>query len=218
MDLDAKLALSNKLVHDLKCENESLKKHAKCLIAEPIVKNEDNICCNHVVKPNFVPIVNSTSKDKLVYIPPHKRNHKVERKTLKEKPLFRSHPRDLNGSKFVSTCHHYGVISLPKRPDGPKHIVYHHYGAFSLLRPHCSKFQSFKRIKRKEKLELLGSCALQVKLDLGENGKLLKHVINALSSSSLCISNFHSFNSYLSSHETLTPNNCFVWARNSSYD
>ena len=38
MDLDAKLVLSNKLVDDLKCENESLKMHAKCLIAEPIVK------------------------------------------------------------------------------------------------------------------------------------------------------------------------------------
>ena len=79
MDLDAKLVLSNKLVDDFKCENESLKKHAKCLIAEPIVKNEENICCNHVVNPDFVPIVSSTSKDKLVYIPPHKRNHKVER-------------------------------------------------------------------------------------------------------------------------------------------
>ena len=38
VDLDAKLVLSNKLVDELKCENESLKMHAKCLIAEPIVK------------------------------------------------------------------------------------------------------------------------------------------------------------------------------------
>ena len=37
MDLDAKLVLSNKLVDELKCENGSLKMHAKCLIAEPIV-------------------------------------------------------------------------------------------------------------------------------------------------------------------------------------
>ena len=36
MDLDAKLVLSNKLVDDLKSENESLKMHAKCLIAKPI--------------------------------------------------------------------------------------------------------------------------------------------------------------------------------------
>ena len=35
MDLDAKLVLSNKLVDYLKCENESLKMHAKCLISEP---------------------------------------------------------------------------------------------------------------------------------------------------------------------------------------
>ena len=40
MDLDAKLVLSNKLVDDLKCENESLKMHAKCLIAKPIAKKE----------------------------------------------------------------------------------------------------------------------------------------------------------------------------------
>ena len=38
MDLDAKFVLSNKLVDELKCEIESLKMHAKCLIAEPIVK------------------------------------------------------------------------------------------------------------------------------------------------------------------------------------
>ena len=68
MDLDAKLVLSNKLVDELKCENESLKMHAKCLIAEPIAKNDDNIYCNHVVVPDFVPIVCSTSKDKSVYI------------------------------------------------------------------------------------------------------------------------------------------------------
>ena len=74
VDLDAKLVLSNKLVDEVKCENESLKMHAKCLIAEPIAKNDENIYCNHVVVSNFVPIVWSTSKDKLVYIPPHKRN------------------------------------------------------------------------------------------------------------------------------------------------
>ena len=49
MDLDAKLVLSNKLIDELKCENESFKMHAKCLIAEPIAKRDDNICCNHVV-------------------------------------------------------------------------------------------------------------------------------------------------------------------------
>ena len=64
--------------------------HAKCLIAEPVSKTEENICCSHVVVPDFVPIMCSTSKDKSVYIPPHKRNQKVERKTLKPKPMFRS--------------------------------------------------------------------------------------------------------------------------------
>ena len=79
MDLDAKLVLSNKLVDKLKCENESLKMHAKCLIVESIAKRDENICCNHVMVLDFVPIVCSTSKDKSVYIPPHKRNQKVER-------------------------------------------------------------------------------------------------------------------------------------------
>ena len=36
IDLDAKLVLSDKLVDELKCENKSLKMHAKCLIAKPI--------------------------------------------------------------------------------------------------------------------------------------------------------------------------------------
>ena len=152
MDLDAKLVLSYKLVDDLNCENESLKMHVKCLIAEPIAKKEENLCCNHVVKPDFVSIVSSTSKDKSVYIPSHKRNQKVERKALKPKPSFRSHPKDLNGSKFVPTCHHCGVIghirpqcsmlkrkqnhiarSLPKRSSGPKHIVCHHCDTFGHL-------------------------------------------------------------------------------------
>ena len=110
MDLDTKLVLSNKLVDDLKSENESLKMHAKCLIVEPIAKTEENICCNHVVVPDYVPIVCFTSNDKSVYIPPHKRNQKVERKALKPKPMFRSHPRELSGSKLVPTCHHCGVI------------------------------------------------------------------------------------------------------------
>ena len=110
MDLDAKFVLSNKLVDELKCENESLKMHAKCLIAEPSVKKDNNICCNHVVVFDFVPIMCSTSKDKSVYIPPHKRNQKVERKALKPKPLFGSHPKELSGYKFVPNCHHCGVI------------------------------------------------------------------------------------------------------------
>ena len=182
MNLDAKFVLSNKLVDDLKCENESLKMHAKCLIAELVTKKEDNICCNHVVVPD-VPSVSSTSKDKSMYIPPHKRNQKVEKMALKPKPLFRSHPRELSGSNFVPTCHHCGVIgyirpqcpklkreqnhivrSLPKKPSGPKPIVCHHCGAFGHLRPHCSKFQALTRIKRKEKLELFGSCVVQAKL------------------------------------------------------
>ena len=176
MKLDAKLVLSNKLVDELKYENESLKMHAKCLIVEPIDKRDDNIFCNHVVVPSFVPIVCSTSKNKSVYIPPHKRNQKVKKKAVKSKPLFRSQPKALDGSKFVQTCHHCGVIghirsqchklkreqnhvarSLSKKPSGLKHIVCHHCGAFGHLRHHCSKFQALKKIKRKEKLKLLGS-------------------------------------------------------------
>ena len=64
--------------------------HVKCLIVEPIAKIDENICCNHDVIPDFVPIVCSTSKDKSVYIPSHKRNQKVEKKAIKSKPPFRS--------------------------------------------------------------------------------------------------------------------------------
>ena len=37
MDLDAKLISSNELVDELKCENESLKMHAKCLDRKSVV-------------------------------------------------------------------------------------------------------------------------------------------------------------------------------------
>ena len=237
MDLDAKLVLSNKLVDDLKCENESLKMHAECLITELIAKNDKNICCNHVVVPNFVPIVCSISKDKLVYIPLHKRNQKVERKVVKSKLPFRSQPKVLNGSKIVPTCHHCDVIghirpqcfklkreqnhiikSLPKKPSGSKHIICHNCDAFDHLRPHCSKFQAFKKIKRKEKLKLHGSCAKKGKPDLSENNMLLKKVFNVLNSLSMCISGSHSSNPRLTSHETLIPNNRSVWMRKGSYD
>ena len=228
--------MSNKLVDELKCENESLKMHAKYLIAEPIAKNDEIICCNHVVVPDCVSIVCSTSKDKSVYIPPHKRNQKVKRKALKPKPLFRSHPRELSGSKFVLTCYHFGVIghirpqchklkreqthvakSFLKRRSGPKYIVCQHCGAFGHRRSHCSKFHALKRIKRKEKLEFLGSCALQAKPNLMENGKLLKKVINVLTSLSMCISGSHSSNPHLTSHETLIQNNHSIWMRKGSY-
>ena len=226
MDLDAKLVLSNKLVNALKCENKSLKMHAKYLITKPIDKNDDNICCNHVVVPNFVPIVCSTSKDKSVYVPPNKRNQKVERKALKSKPLFRSQPKVLDRSKFLPTYHHCSVIghirsqcrklkrkqnhmarSLPKKPSGPKHIVCHHCGASGHLRPQCSKIHALKRIKRKEKLELLRSCAKKGKSSLSENSMLLKKVFNAFNSLSMCIFGSHSSNPCLTSHETLIPNN-----------
>ena len=209
MDLDAKLVLSNKLVDELKCENESLKMHAKCLIAKPIAKKDENICCNHVVVPDFVPIVCSTSKDKSVYIPPYKRNKKLEKKAVKLKPPFRSQPETLDGTKFVPTCHHCGVIGhmrpqccklkkeqnhvarfLPKKPSGPKHIVCHHCGAFSHLRPHCSKFHAVKRIKRKEKFKLFGSIAKKSKPFLSENSMLLKKMFNALNSLTIQFSFF----------------------------
>ena len=90
MNLDAKLVLFKKLIDELKCENESLKMHVKCLITEPISNKDKNICCNYVVVLDFMRILCSTSKDKLVYIPSHKRNQKVERKAFKPKPPFRS--------------------------------------------------------------------------------------------------------------------------------
>ena len=107
--------------------------------------------------------------------------------------------------------------SLPKKPGGPQHIVCHHCGAFGHLRTHCSKFQALKRIRRKEKLEPFGSCAMKAKSDLGENGKLLKKVFDVLTSLSMCISGLHSSNHRLTSHETLIPNNRSIWMRKGSY-
>ena len=142
----------------------------------------------------------------------------------------------MDGSKFVPTCHHCGVIghirlqcpklkreqnhvnrSLPKKPSGFKHIICHHCDVFGHLRPYCSKFQTLKRIKRKEKLELLGSYAMKAKPVLGENGKLLKKVFNVLTSLSTYISSSYSSNPHLTSHETLILNNRSVWMRNGSY-
>ena len=107
----------------------------------------------------------------------------------------------------------HGARSLPNKPSGPKPIVCHHCGAFGHLISHCSKFQALKRIKIKEKLELFGSCAVQAKPDLIENGKLLKKVFNILTSLSMYISDSHSSNPRLTSHETLIPNNCSIWMR-----
>ena len=189
-------------------------------------------CC----VPDFVSIMCSTSKDKSVYIPPHKINQKVEKKVVKSKPSFRSQPKILDGSKFVSTCHHYGMIGhirlqchklkreqnhiarcLSKKPSRHKYIICHHCGAFGHLRPHCSKFHALKRIKRKEKLELLRSCAKKSKPVLSKNSMLLKKIFNALNSLTICISGSYSSNPRLTSLETLIPNNRSVWMRKGSY-
>ena len=108
------------------------------------------------------------------------------------------------------------ATSLSKKPSVPKHVVCHHCGAFGHLRPHCSKFQALKRIKIIEKLEFLGSCAKKGKPDLNENSMLLKKVFNAPNSLSMCISGSHSSNPRLTSHETLIPNNYFIWMRKGS--
>ena len=107
--------------------------------------------------------------------------------------------------------------SIPKKPNGPKHIVCHHCGTFGHLRLHCSKFQALKIIKRKEKLKLFGSCDIKAKSNLGENGKLLKKVFNVFTSLSMCIFGSHSPNPRLTSHETFIPNNHSVWMRKGSY-
>ena len=107
--------------------------------------------------------------------------------------------------------------SIPKKPSGPKHIVCYYCGAFGHIRPHCSKFHAHKKIKRKEKLELHGSYTTKGKPDLSENNMLLKKVFNTLNSLSMCISDSHSSNPRLTSHETLIPNNHSVWMRKGSY-
>ena len=121
-----------------------------------------------------------------------------------------------------SQCHklkreqNHVTRSLPKKPSGPKYIVYHNCGVVGHLRPHCSKFHALKRIKRKEKFELLGSCAMKAKPVLSENNILLKKVFNSLNSLSMCISGSDSSNPRLTSHEILIPNNQSVWMRKGS--
>ena len=111
----------------------------------------------------------------------------------------------------------HGARSFPEKPSGPKSIICHHCNALGHLRSHCSKFQSLKRIKRKEKFELFGNCALQAKSVLEENGMLLKKVFDVLTFLSMCISGSHSSNPCLTSYETLIPNNRSIWIRNGSY-
>ena len=79
---------------------------------------------------------------------------------------------------------------LFKKPSRYKHIVCHHCGAFSHLRPHCSKFHAVKRIKRKEKFKLFGSIAKKSKPFLSENSMLLKKMFNALNSLTIQFSFF----------------------------
>ena len=55
-------------------------------------------------------------------------------------------------------------------------------------------FILLKKIKRKEKIELLGSYAKKGKPVLSENNMLLNKVFNALNSLSICISGSHSSN------------------------
>ena len=106
---------------------------------------------------------------------------------------------------------------LSKKLSGHKHIVCHHCGAFGYLRPHCSKFHALKRIKRKDKLELLRRYAKKGKPVLSENNMLLKKIFNALNSLTMCISGSHSSNPRPTSLETLIPNNHSVWMRKGSY-
>ena len=101
--------------------------------------------------------------------------------------------------------------------NGPKPIVCHHCGSFGHLRSHFSKFQTLKRIKRKDNLELFGSYAMKAKLDLGENCMLLKQVVNALTPLFVCIFGSHSSNPCLTFHETLIPNNRSIWMEKGSY-
>jgi len=107
--------------------------------------------------------------------------------------------------------------SLPKKSSGPKHIVCHHCGFFGHLRPHCSKFHALK-IKRREKLELFGSCAKKGKPVFSENSMLLKKMFNALNFLTMCIYGSHSSNSRITSLETLISNNRFLWIGKGSYD
>ena len=87
----------------------------------------------------------------------------------------------MDRSKFVPTCHHYGVIghikpqchkskreqnhvtrSLPKKPSGSKHIVCYHCGAFGHLRPIALSFMLLKESKEKRNLSFLEAMLKRV--------------------------------------------------------
>ena len=197
----------NKDLSKLFCENDDL--IAKLNKSNKLVEKYKKLAENSIEKLKEFECLNIDLDAKLVLS-----NKLVD----KSNPPFRSQSKALDGSKFVPTCHHCGVIghirpqchklkreqnhvarSLSKKPSGHKHIVCHHCGAFGHLRPHCSKFHTLKRIKRKEKLELLGSCAKKGKPVLSENSMLLKKMFNALNSLTMCISSSHSSNSHLTS-------------------
>ena len=66
----------------------------------------------------------------------------------------------LNGFKFIPTCHHCGVIghiSLQchklkrEQTHVDRFLLKRPSGAFGHLRPHCSKFQALKIIKKEKK-------------------------------------------------------------------
>ena len=53
-------------------------------------------------------------------------------------------------------------------------VLIPNFGPFGHLRPLYSKFHALKRIKRKEKLKLLGSCVKKGKPILSKSSMLLK--------------------------------------------
>ena len=146
-----------------------------------------------------------------------KRIKRKEKLKLFGSCALKAKPNWMENGKLLKKEQNHVARSLPKKSSGPKRNVCHHCGAFGHLRPQFSKFHAFKRIKRKEKLELFGSCAKKSKPILSENSMLLKKMFNALNSLTMCISGSHSSNPRLTSLETLIPNNRSVWMRKGSY-
>ena len=142
-ELGLNLEKTNKLVDEIKTENQSLKVKVKGL-EEDLVKSKDKLekfsSAKLVLEPEFesVPI---EPKDHKVHVPPLKRNHKENVNFAKldkgkkydvgtevSKPVSKPPHKFQNKFDFVPTCHHCGVVGHI-RPNcsllrqEPKHVA-----------------------------------------------------------------------------------------------
>ena len=122
-DFGVNLEETNKLVDEINIENQSKVKGLEEDLVESKAKLERVSSLKPVIEPKYESTLIKPTDFK-VYVPPFKRNHNEEKDhfTRKDKgkrnvnefhvkkPMSRSCPKHQGKSKFVPTCHHYGVI------------------------------------------------------------------------------------------------------------